>query len=255
MDIKKIKSRSEFIKNLDLAVSSESILSIQRSAPTYEEEEDTAYVVGGSTVSYVGGVSAQQQQDVNNSTLLAALAANYQYDRETQTEDWYRYYQNVLENLGWDIQSFGFARYTEDDKSIKLDKSALAIISAMASGNELTVLEQTLEALEDSNPDSDQVSIFESNGSEGEAGNFQLSTASTDMNGNVNMALGAFYFKATTHKNRFLFITWESQSISLYFSASRILLVEEIYATVRQDVIDALGDNAQNFVANLQLAD
>ncbi|HXT68427.1 MAG TPA: hypothetical protein VN700_01625 [Vicinamibacterales bacterium] len=217
------------------------------------EDGSAAYVDAGSTMSFVGGVPAVKQQDVLNSTLLAQLAANKKFDRETQTEQWYGFYRQVLENVGWVVQSFSFTRYDESGATLRLDKSALAIIAAVASGNELLALQATLKALENSDPDSKQVTLFDVNGSKGENGNFQLSTASTDPNGNVQMALGAFYFKATEHVGRFLFFSWKTKSINLYFGAQSVLLNEQIYATVRQSVIDKLGDKAQQFVADLDI--
>lgn len=253
IDIRQIQSREQYIKDLDLAVPAESLLSLSAEKLAFNEEGETAFVDSGSTVSFVGGVPLVKQQDVLNSTLLAQLAANKKYDRESQTEAWYGYYREVLENVGWVVQSFSFTKYTETGATIKLDKTALAIIAEIASGNELTVLASTLKALEESDPDSKQTTLFDSNGSQGEAGNFQLSTASVDPNGNIQMTLGAFYFKSSEHKSRFLFVTWSTKNINLYFGAQSVILNEQIYATVRQTVIDKLGDNAQKFVADLDI--
>lgn len=43
-----------------------------------------------------------------NSTLLAQLAANKKFDRETDTANWYSEYANVLETVGWVVTSFGW---------------------------------------------------------------------------------------------------------------------------------------------------
>ena len=46
------------------------------------------------------------QSDVINSTLLAQLAANKQYDRQNNVDQWYGYYKTVLEQVGWTVQNF-----------------------------------------------------------------------------------------------------------------------------------------------------
>ena len=211
----------------------------------------SAYVNNGSTVSFISGVPKQSQQDVLDSVLLAQLAASYEFDREKATEQWYRKYVEVLENLGWIIESFAFERGKSSGTTVRLDKTALKIIAAVASDNELDVLTTALEALEGSDPNSKQSTIFDTNGSVGEAGNFQLGSASLDHTGNVQMALGAFYFKATEHKTRFLFFTWKTTDINVYVGAQKVLLNEKIYAEIREAVIKKLGGQQEKYIDSL----
>jgi len=110
-----------------------------------------------------------------------------------------------------------------------------------------------LDALENANSDSKEVTLFEGGASTGENGNFQLGTCSLDNNTNVQMSLGACYFKAEEHKKRFLFITWSTKSINIYMGIQNVLLNEQIYATVRQTIIEKLGDKAQTYVADLDI--
>ncbi len=253
MQIHRPQSRLEYISGLELASSSGAPLSLAPSEVKLADGKPAAYVDCGSAVAFVSGVSAVQQQDVLNSALLAQLAANHDYDREKQTDQWYARYREVLENVGWVIQSFQFMRYESSGATIRMDKAALEIIAAIASGNEAEMLTATLSALEKLDPDSRQMAIFDANGSSNEGGNFQLGTASLDENGNVTMAFGAFYFEATKHEGRFLFWSWETQDINIYSANERVILNEQIYATVRQAVIDKLGPNAQKFVADIEI--
>lgn len=216
-------------------------------------DEKSAAVDAGSTVSFVSGIPTQQKQDVLNSTLLAQLAANHAYDREKDTEQWYRKYSEVLQNIGWVTSAFGFEHYKSSSDSLQMSKVALDIIGSIASGNELDVLETTLQALNHLDPGSDAFEVFGQNGSSSDGGNFQLGTAAMDDNQDVSMCLGAFYFKANEHKTNFLFWSWSTKSVQMYTSAQNIVLNNQIYAKVRNAVIDKLGDKAQQFIKDIQI--
>jgi hypothetical protein len=64
--------------------------------PVRFDTTDSGYVDAGSLISFVAGVSAENRADILNSTLLAQLAANKQYNREQQTQEWYGMYREVL---------------------------------------------------------------------------------------------------------------------------------------------------------------
>lgn len=255
--VRRTSSRLDYIDSLALAVPDESLLGLDSSAGSHRlaETDKAAYVDAGSVLSFVGGVAVGKQADVLNSTLLAQLAANAAYDRETATEQWYQKYREVLENIGWVITSFSFVTYNESGATLRMDKAALSVIAAIASGNELAALTAALKALENADPSSKQVTLFDGNGSGGSNGNFQLASCSQDPNGNVQAALGAFYFKATKHEGRFLFWTWNTHSVDLYFGAQSVVLNEQIYATVRTAIVAKLGDRAVRYVADLDIGD
>jgi len=59
----------------------------------------TAFIDGGSAVSFVAGVTSLSQRDALNSCLLAQLAANKQYNRENDTVNWYNFYKTSWKTL------------------------------------------------------------------------------------------------------------------------------------------------------------
>lgn len=253
MEIRKIQNRLDYVNSLSLATTT--VIPDEKLSGEIKFVEDgpTAKTVAGSTVSFVGGVPKIRQQDVLNSTLLAQLAANKAYDRETATVEWYMKYREVLENIGWNINSFNFNKYTSSGVTVQMDKEVLNILTAAMSGNELAVLTATINALKNGDPNSKEVTLFDSNGSSGENGNFQLSTASLDPNKNVQMSLGTFYFKASEHHTRFLFWSWDTKSLDMYGGSQSVILNEQIYSSVRAAIITKLGDKAQKYVADIDI--
>lgn len=249
------QSKLEYISMLELAEPTYKTLSISSKEPLVlaADGQEAGYVVGGGAISFTPGVSRQHQEDVLNSTLLAQLAANKKFDRENQTREWYDYYRTVLENIAWVVGNFKFSKYDSTASSFTMDKVVLEIIAAIATGGQAEILLATLNALESQDPGSKAITIFNSNGSIGEGGNFQISASTEDPSGNVSLSLGTFYFKSTEHKTSFLFFSWSTQNIQFYTGAESVTLNEVIYQGIRQAVIDKLGEKAKNYVANLEI--
>lgn len=215
-------------------------------------DDPTGYVVDGSMVSFVANLDPQFQSDVLNSTLLAQLAANKKYDRETNTVEWYKFYRNVLENVGWVVQSFDFLKYNASGDSFTVNSVVVDVLKAIATGNEIAIVAQSLDALKALSGDDGRLVLWDSSTHSASAGNFQLGVASMS-GGNVIMKLGTFYFSTTESTTSFLWFSYSSTEMSLYKGGQSIVLNEEIYSKVRQTVIDKLGKAAQDFVGNLDI--
>jgi hypothetical protein len=218
-----------------------------------KDGEPSASIDAGSVFAFAPGVSGTHQSDVKNSMLLAQLAANYVYDREHQTEQWYGKYREVLENIGWVLTAFQFARYESSGQTFSMDKVVLDVLKAIASGDEMDVMNKAIDALGKLPGDDRAVVLFDNNGSSSEGGNFQAGTCSEDPNGNVQMSIGTFYFKTSEHHTRFLFWSWGTKSVNMYTGSQSIMLNEDVYSQVRQQIIDKLGDKAQQYVADLPI--
>jgi hypothetical protein len=249
IEIKAVADCLNYISSLRLAAPND----LPAGTLSAANEKESANSVAGSTVSFVAGFPALQKYDVLNSTLLAQLAANYAFDRETATEQWYRKYLEVLENVGWVLQGFSFAKFNSASAEFTMDKVVLNVIAAIATGGQLAVVSATLAALRNAGEGDRALTIFDTNGSSGAAGNFQISGATVDPDKNVSMTLGSFYFKSTEHRSRFLFWSWASTQVNMYYSSQSVTLNDQIYAMVRQAVIEKLGANAQKYIADIDL--
>lgn len=246
--------RISFIQNLELPTTKPALQGLQLTATSLSTPDDTqgGYVVDGSLVSFVAGLDGQNKSDVLNSTLLAQLAANKKFDREKQTEDWYKYYQSVLEPLGWVIQAFKFEKYAASGASFEMNKAVIEILKAIASEDETAVSQATIDALGALDQGSHGLVLWNSSTSSVSDGNFQIAPCSLS-NGSVVMKNASFYFNTTESTSGFLWFTYSTSKMSLYKSANTMTLNSEVYAKVRQAVIDKLGNKAVSFVAELDI--
>jgi hypothetical protein len=247
-----IAERQRFIEALELPPIEESFRALSHAAVRPRADEKEGFVDDGSLVSFVSEVSQQAREDVLNSTLLAQLAANKQFDRWKNTTDWYKHYVLVLGKVGWVLQNFNFSEHNAHGASFEVDKVVLAILAAVASQNQILIVAETMAALKALGEKDGRVVLFENASSSLGSGNFQIS-AVNETNGAVAMGIGAFHFSSTQTTTRFLWFKYDSSKSHLFKGAQVGTLNEQVYKVVRQSVLDKLGDSAKTFVDDIPI--
>jgi hypothetical protein len=207
----------------------------------------------GSLMSFVDGVSPSEKQDVLLSVQLAQRGASGKYDRFEQTESWYQKYVEILEQLGWVGEQFAFAKYEQHQGELRMDQAALAIITAIATQNQLSVLKEAVDALAKLAEDDGTIRLFDFHSSAQASGNFQIGAVQKSDNGALSLALGAFYFRSTDARRRFLFFSWGAQEVNFWTGAQKMTLNQEFYAGRREAVARKLGDSADEYIDDLVL--
>ncbi|MGQ0698816.1 MAG: N-acetylmuramoyl-L-alanine amidase [Panacagrimonas sp.] len=247
---------SAYVHELPLAQSSpfatEERTSSRRRAPA-EALNGPAVIDVGSLLSFVDGVSAQEKDDVLYSAQLAQRGASGAFDRFTQTQAWYGKYIEILGNLGWASEQFAFSLFNQGDGEFRMDAAALAIITAIATQNQLGVLKASVDALSKLKEGDEAITLFDFHSSSEDSGNFQLGSVQRGANGALTMALGAFYFRSVDKRKRFLFFKWGSQKLHFWTAAQRMTLNADFYARRRGDVLDRLEADAGKYIANIKL--
>ena len=254
-------SQLAFVRSLELdefwTLDSPSAAVVAGSLASFTSDESlthdspTAAVVAGSLASFTSELSTQQKHDVQNSTLLAQLAATKKFPDKRDVGDWYKFYYDVLANVGWDMQNFAFDKYKSHQVSFKLSEITLELLTALLGNDKqlLTVVKDTLNSFAKS---SEGLTLFATNSASGQHGRFQILPC-TVKNGQVSLASITAYFEASQVSNNYFFVTYRSQDITMHKSSQVLTLDEEVYGQVRQEVIDKLGKNAYTFVKNLQI--
>ena len=159
-----------------------------------------------------------------------------------------------MEQIGWVMQDFDFQHYQVGGGTFSMDKVVIDILAAIATGDELIVAQQVLSALKNLADDDGRIVLFEHHSYSNQAGNFQIMPCSQDESGQVVMAMAGFHFKAKQDKTKFLFFEWDSDGIDIYKGTQVVTLDLDVYDVVRSTVVQRLGDQAKQLVANIPLA-
>lgn len=247
-----------YIENLELADSEEA--GAQRRGPVETPAppmvipaELEAAVNAGSLLSFVEGLSGPEKEDVLYSVQFAQRAASKAFDRFAETRNWYRKYGEVLEALGWTTEQFAFVAKDQSEGDFRMDKEALSIISAISTQNQLAVITKSIEALSKLADGDGPLSIFDFQTSTEDAGNFQIGAVQKAANGSLNMALGAFYFRAAQRRRKFLFFSWGGAQVNFYTAAQKLTFNTTLYGQVREQVLTKLGAQASKYIGEISL--
>ena len=184
----------------------------EKAGKTPLPEELCTAVNVGSLLSFVEGVDAQEKDDVLFSVQLAQRGASGAFDRFTQTQSWYQKYVEILETLGWTLEQLAFTRYDQSEGEVRMDKAALAIIAAIATQNQLTILQESVKALEALAENDGTIRLFDFHTLSEMSGNFQIGAVQKAANDALAMALGAFHFSGVDTRRRCLFFSWGRSS-------------------------------------------
>jgi hypothetical protein len=211
-------------------------------------EKLRAAVDAGSIVSFVSGLSAEETSDVLYSTQLAQRAASARFDRFAATKDWYGAYLDVLDRLGWVGEALAFTERKTAAGKFSMDRSALDVIAAVATGAQLAILVKTLDALKKLGESDRPLKIFDLQAMQELSGNFQVGAAQKGGNGAVSVALGAFYFHASDNRGKFLFWSWGAEKVQFWTAVRKMTLNADLYAVHRSAVAAKLKVDASDYI-------
>jgi hypothetical protein len=217
----------------------------------------SASLDNGSIVAFTANVSQDHTSMALNSTLLAQLAANYQFDRTqpSQVMNWYNQYNNVLTMCGWDAQSWSFQNYAASGSTVSVSNVIVDIVSA-AFPEDASVVSAALNALSQLSSDNPWYDNFYSSSSKSsQGGSFQIVPCS-DTNGERNSLVintSAYSFQCTQTTEEFLFTSYSSDSMTIQYATQTMTLDEDIWDQVATEVLNKVAAYSATNIGNLPL--
>ena len=216
-------------------------------------EENKSFLNFKSLNSFDGSFGDQEQLrlDVQYSLLLAQRAANKAFPAENQLEDWYTKYFEVLQALGWLIQSKDYTVYKETSNLFELDKAIISLITDLLTVQQVKIFMRSLELIKSLGKDDKRLKAFERNSQMHGKGNFQMSFVQM-VEGQPTLTGSGFIIEAEKTMTEVLFVKVDREKIKMSFKVYQAGLLIEEYAKYRELVIQKLGDVDQ-FIAALDI--
>lgn len=216
------------------------------------QDEEQSFLSSKSVVSFASEVSENNRRDILNSTLLAQLAANKKFPDDVQVLEWYREFVKVLSTIGWVMEEAAFSTFKSAKDIFEVENAIINILTTAFGGDYLSVITKTLDAIKDLSDDNGKITAFEKNTHSLSKGAFQIALA-VERNNTVSMQLGTFMLTSSNEIKKILFFKSTTDRTKLEYCSRKATLNEEIYAKVRQIVIDKLGDRVTNFVTEIDI--
>lgn len=223
------------------------------------ESDETAAVVASNLLVFTEGMSSQNKQDVMDSFLFATLVANKQFNPETEREQWYALFNNVLAKVGWLSTKWSNARYRATQQTLTMEKVALEILAAAVAASALpgpasvAMLGVAADALRSLAAQDKPLRLFERNVKNHNGADFRIGACTESADGTVNLAMGAVSFIANAEVTNVLFWEWNSTEVRTYRAENSLVLNARHYARVRAQIQAKLGDSAQAAVEEFDI--
>ncbi|KAL6304759.1 hypothetical protein BKA93DRAFT_825635 [Sparassis latifolia] len=203
-----------------------------------------AVVNGRLLQSFVGKLDPAHKDDVLDSTLLAQLAANQAGGDDK--DKWYKKFKEVLENIGWVVESFSFTEIVNVNTYGSVDKAVIAILDPRLSPEAGEVVKATIYAMK-RRVNAEANAIFQENAWDGQTANFQIGVASASDGDNVRLHIGGFNYAATGAAGNVLFFKFGHCAVKFTCAAQTMVLNEEIYNMVRDRVKEKIRTAIQSY--------
>jgi len=210
-----------------------------------------ASVSAGMAVVFADDVTGQSKDDVLNSTLFGQLAATKQFDRQQELERWTSRYAEVLETIGWVVQNTTFSDVKDVNSAGSVDKLVLKLIRDTASPQQLDAIQKMINALKASENDK-ALKIFNSQSGNNNSANFQIGYVSNDNDG-ATLHIFTFAYKANASVSSPLFFEFGNASVDFKSGNQVTVLNAQVYAQVREAVLQKLGDYRKDQISDISL--
>jgi hypothetical protein len=223
----------------------------------FDAARQQAAVVGSDVMSFVNGITPEQRKDIVNASLLAQLVSN---KKVPDPEDlsgvlaWYKQYFDVLQQIGFTVQSKGFARYVEKADSFEAHEAILDVVKTALAGAPaaLPLVIKTLESLKKMSENTPWITLFHRESRSANTARFQVSLADTEPNG-AFLNLFAFGLSAKATVTQVLFFRFKKNESELQHNSSKLSINDTVLAGVRSDIEHKIAKFTKDFVAGLDV--
>jgi len=220
-----------------------------------EEQPPSGAVDGNLVAAFVDGVTGQQKIDVLNATLLAQLAANTKANRFLDPVGWSNAYGTVLMNIAWVVPSFSFRSLSTSAQRFTIDQVILKLVQNFLTGDQIANLTAAMDAMKALESDDRRFTIFERQAKRGGDGNFQINSVGASAGGTLSMKFNAYAFDTETEVTNILWFSFSGNSTRLKVSQSTFVLNDQVYARLRDAIVDKLGNRGLDYIGGLDLSD
>ncbi|KAA8715837.1 hypothetical protein F4W70_05995 [Pseudomonas cannabina] len=221
---------------------------------TASDEGATAAVVAGGLIAFAEGVSRLNKDDVMDSFLFATLVANKEFNAETEGDQWYDKFNEVLSKVGWLSTHWNYSRYSAAQQRFTMDEVGLEILgsaiaaAALPGPASLLMLKVAADAVAALSAKKEPLRLFESQTKAHRGGSFRIASCIESADGTVNLAMAAVSFQTDSEVTNVLFWEWQDTNVKTWKGEDNLVLNTRLYARQREMIQQKLGDSAKSAI-------
>jgi len=212
---------------------------------------DTAVVVDSAATSFLGNIPEWHRSAVANTSLFAQWSSNEQFNRMTDTMEWYRAYAATLNHLGWQIQNFTELSVLNVNQFGSVDQAVIAQLDPYL-GSRAVLFKDMINALKATDNDG-AYNLFKSQSWQGTMSDFHVGTCEALSDGRISYRIGCFKYDFQDFAGDVLFSKFGTSTVTLTYSTQDMILDIGTYGPLSDGVEWQLGNRAANFVRSIHL--
>ncbi|QOI06861.1 hypothetical protein [Pseudomonas savastanoi] len=223
------------------------------------DEAAKGAVVASSLLAFAEGVSRQSKQDVMDSFLFATLVANKAFSPETQGDQWYDKFNEVLSKVGWLSTHWNYARYRATQQRFTMDEVGLEILgsavaaAALPGPALLLMLKVAADAIAALKAKKEPLCLFESQTKNHRGGSFRIASCIESDDKTVTLSMGAVSFHTDSDVTNVLFWEWQDTNVETWKGEDNLVLNTSLYSRHRDLIQQKLSDNAKSAIEEFEI--
>jgi hypothetical protein len=217
----------EYVEAIDLTGTPRGLLAQDaagEASEVFEKAKAQAQVVGSSLFSFAQGVTAETREAISDSALLAQLVANKRSSADKEPTEWYAIYQDVLTNVGWVLQDYGWTDYTAKGTAVEVHQKIIEVLTAALgpSAAALAIIKSAIDALAAMTPDTSWLTIFSRESQRAEIARFQIGFVETGEAADVFVSMLACLIQAKSSVTQVLFFKFKAENATFKANSAKV---------------------------------
>jgi hypothetical protein len=228
-----VSQAREYVEAIDLSGTPRGLLGMDaatEAGEVFDEARTQAQVVGSGLFSFAQGVTPEVREAISNSALLAQLVANKRFSADKEPTEWYREYQDVLQNVGWVLQDSGWVDYTTQGTAVEVHQKIIEVLSVALgpAPAALAIVKSAVDVLQAMTPDSPWLTIFSRESQKANIARFQVGLAETGEAADIYVSLLACLIQARTSVTQVLVFKFRSGHASFRANSSKVSINRDV---------------------------
>ncbi len=221
----------------------------------------SCFVDSGIIVTFPLGkkLTDQKKRDVLYSLLFAQLASDKQAPRQVDPDNWFKYFNYVLGNIGWVLTSTEFEVNVPDDFFVmsSLALKQLAKSNSFNSSNTLDTFRNIFNTLH-SLPDDDVVlELLYNNTYDKESYSSSIILCSFDIRRDNQVELNLLMISVGSNREaayRYLFHLYDAREVNFDTAKNDVMVLNEMtFEKIRSMVVTKLGSKVDTMIREIEM--
>lgn len=231
----------EYVESIDLTGTPRGLVTQDAAAEAtevFDKAKAQAQVVGSSLFSFAQGVTPETREAISESALLAQLVANKRSSAEREPTEWYAIYQEVLTNVGWVLQDYGWTDYTAKGTAVEVHQKIIEVLTAALgpSAAALAIIKSAVDALAAMAPDTSWLTIFSRESQRAEIARFQIGFVETGEAADVYVSMLACLIQAKSSVTQVLFFKLKAENATFKANSAKVSIDRAALADLQPSI-------------------